>query len=385
MASFFSLLRYSFGNEDWRTEEAALDIKPEDEVLCITASGDRPLNLLNRECLKMVSIDANPVQNHLLNLKAAAMQSFDYPEYLAFLGAAPCSNRKTMLKKVLPLLSDQSANFWIKHSKMIEKGIIYQGTVERLTALIAKIFSLTRGAKVKRLFAMQDIEEQREFVRNEWDSYLWRQTFKILLNPMISRYFVNDPGLANVGSNIKAGTYIYNRIQASLERDLANRNPLLSLLLRGTVSKEAFSPYLTNEGIHQIKKHLSRLEVHTSDIVGYLDSFQGPSFDVFSFSDIVSYMTYPSFVKLLENMIKTAKPGARFCLRQFLSTYEIPPHLKPFFVRDHSLETMLEHQDNCFVYRFMVGTISHAHAYQEVQSQIDQDVPSEELCDALIS
>ena len=57
--------------------------------------------------------------------------------------------------------------------------------------------------------------------------------------------------------------------------------------------------------------------------------------------------------------MKTAKPGARFCLRQFLSSYEIPPHLRKHFVRDLSLERKLEDVDNCFVYRFMVGNIHH--------------------------
>ena len=52
MTFFFSRLSYSFGNEDWRTEKRALGIRPHDQVLCITASGDRPLNLLARDYVK---------------------------------------------------------------------------------------------------------------------------------------------------------------------------------------------------------------------------------------------------------------------------------------------------------------------------------------------
>lgn len=357
MTRFFSQLRYSIGNEDWRTEEEALDIKPQDQVLCITASGDRPLNLLNRECQKIVCVDANAAQNHLLELKKAAMQVLDYDDYISFLGAARGNNRKKTLRAVLPHMQPNAAEFWLRNHRMVERGVLYQGSVERLTSVLAKIFAITRGSKIRRLFAMKDLDEQKKFVREEWDSYIWRKTLNLFLNPLISRFIIHDPGLANVGSNIKAGNYICERIHASLDRELANKNLLLSLILRGKVSHEAYSPYLTKEGIQRIKTRLSSLEIHTTDLLDYLDSISGPAFNTFSLSDIASYMSYANFVRLLRNMIKTAKPGARFCLRQFLSSYEIPGDLRPHFIRDAALERKLEQQDNCFVYRFMVGTI----------------------------
>lgn len=358
MASFFSLLRYSFGNEDWRTEEEALDIKPEDTILCITASGDRPLNLLTRRCQKIVCIDANPVQNYLLELKAAAMKVLDHEDYLAFLGATASENRRMLLQLLYPQLSPKAALFWKEHEKMVEKGILYQGTVERLTGMVAKLLALLRGGKVEKLFAINDLEEQRRYVRDHWDSYFWRKTLNILLNPIISRFLIKDPGLINVGSDIKAGSYIYERIQESLTRELANKNPLLSLILRGKVGPAAYSPYLTESGISVIKHSLSALEIHTTNVLDYLESTPEHTFDAFSLSDIASYMSYPNFVRLLTLLIKTAKPGARFCLRQFLSSYEIPSHLQPYFKREEALEKRLTKEDNCFVYRFTVGSIT---------------------------
>jgi S-adenosylmethionine-diacylglycerol 3-amino-3-carboxypropyl transferase len=61
MANFYSRLSYSFGNEDWLTEHKALQIQPTDSVLCVTASGDRPLNLLTKELKALVAVDANPL------------------------------------------------------------------------------------------------------------------------------------------------------------------------------------------------------------------------------------------------------------------------------------------------------------------------------------
>lgn len=363
MTRFFSLLRYSFGNEDWRTEEEALEIQPQDHVLCITASGDRPLNLLTRECQKMVCLDANPVQNYLLHLKVAAMKALDYEAYLSFLGATPDKDRLLTLEYLVPFMDPGAAKFWKRHKRMISKGVLYQGAVERLTNNIAaNFFALTRGKKVKRLFAMDSIEEQRKFLHEEWDSYFLRKIFNLVLNTFLSRIIIEDPGLTNFGSEVKPGNYIYDRIHASLERELAKKNPLLSLILKGKVSHEGFSPYLTEIGVQAIKPRLSVLEIRTMDVLTYLESLSEPTFDVFSLSDVSSYLSYPNFIRLLKGIIKTAKPGARFCLRQFLSSYEIPPNLQSYFVRDKSLENRLEQLDNCFVYRFMVGTVSTAPA-----------------------
>ncbi len=358
MGKFFSLLRYSFGNEDWRTEEEALDIQPNDTILCITASGDRPLNLLKRECQKIVSVDANPLQNHLLQLKASALQVLEYKEYLSFIGANQGRNRHLILKNLLPFMNEEAAKYWNAHQKKIVKGILYQGTLERLTYFISRFFAVFRGKKIKRLFSFNNIEDQRKFLRDEWDRPLLRKLFNLVLNTFLSRVIIEDPGLINYGKDIKPGDYIYDRIYATLERELAKKNPLLSLILRGRVSSEAYPPYLTEEGTRAIKQRLACLEIKTANVISYLESIKKPTFDIFSLSDVPSYLSYSDFVRLLEGIVKTAKPGARFCLRQFLSTYEIPEHLQSYFVRDKSLERRLERLDNCFVYRFITGTIA---------------------------
>lgn len=358
MSNFFSRLSYSFGNEDWRTESAALRLQPDDEVLCITASGDRPLNLLYQPCKKIVSIDANPIQNHLLHLKAAAMKELSFSDYLGFLGASDFSGRTAILQKLSSSMDHDAAQFWRSRLKMIEKGVLYQGEVERLSKVVAKGASLLQRKKLKRLFEMDNLEEQQRFLKEEWNGKFWESLLRIVLNPLISWLFIEDPGLTNVASSIKPGKYIYHRMHESLHRDLAKKNLLLSMLLQGKVSPEAYPPYLLEDGTEAIRDRLHRLEIKTMDVIEYLESLEGPTFDAFSLSDIISYLKPPQHMRLYQAMIKTAKPGARFCLRQFLSAKELPEAVQPHFKRDKALESELEQKDNCFVYRFMVGHLS---------------------------
>lgn len=358
MKRFFTRLNYSFGNEDWRVEQKALQIQSSDHVLCITASGDRPLHLLLDDCKQLTSIDANPVQNYLLKLKGAAIQTLPYEEYLQFLGAMPSKNREKSFRTVVKALDAESARFWIDQNKKVSKGIIYQGDVERLTKLVSFCAKVVRGGKVKRLFEIENIEEQREFVRTVWDTYLMRKTFEVALNKFLMRNLDIDPGLySHVDPNIKLGRYIYERMLSSLEVGLAKENMLISLIFRGFVGKEAFPPYLKMEGYASIRQRLDRLHIKTKNALEYLAEAPSESIDRFSMSDIASYMDEDAFNTMIRHIYRTARPGARFCIRQFSSNHHIPLEFENRLQRDYDLEKTLEKEDSCFVYRFMVGTI----------------------------
>lgn len=362
MSNFFSRLSYSFGNEDWETEHRALSIQPGDRVLCITASGDRPLHVLLDRCQEVVTVDSNGIQNDLLELKCLALRELDYDHYLRFLGAEHETShyRKETLKKLLPHMNSHAAHYWSTHQKMVGKGVLYQGLIEKWTTIISSVFGITRGAKVNQLFSYNNIIDQRKFVKSkEWDSPMMRKAFHYILNPRFIRHFLKDPGLYNhLPDSIGVGMYLYNRINHCLSHCLAKESPLISLILKGKVYPEGYPPYLTEKGFHIIKKRLNNLIPKTSDVIDYLELQPENSFDCFSLSDVASYMNEASFRRLLKAVLRTAKPGARFSLREFLSHHHFPKELESNFLRNPSLEKKLEKEDRCFVYRFIVGKIA---------------------------
>lgn len=359
MPTFFKRLNYSFGNEDWNTEHRALKIRAGDRVLCITASGDRSLHVLLDNPKEVISVDANPLQNSLLNLKMLAMQQLDYKTYLSFLGATPGHNRSVCLDLLLKSMDAEARDFWQKQRPAIERGILYQGVIESITRKSAMICRLLRPNKVNQLFKIRDLKEQQSFVRKKWDTFLWRKAFDIGLHPVVNRFFNDDPGLvAHVPSSLHIGSFIYGRMLNCLNRHLACESSLVSLILKGEVGAEAFPPYLTSKGIQEIRKRLDRVKCKTANVIDYLEEAPDNYFDAFSLSDIASYMSEHDFVRLSHAVHRTAKPGARFSMRQFLTFRQIPASLREVFHRDEDLEHQLEEEDRCFVYRFFVGKIA---------------------------
>jgi S-adenosylmethionine-diacylglycerol 3-amino-3-carboxypropyl transferase len=360
MPSFFSRLSYSLGNEDWETEKLALQVCPGNNILCVTGSGDRALHCLLTGAAEVIAIDANPLQNHLLELKAAALRQLDFDDYLGFLGAVPSAKRMELLPKVSAGISAAAAGSWTNKKAFIAAGVLYQGYIERCCAIVANVIGKLRGKKVERLFEATSLEEQRSLVDSEWNSWSWRKAFDLAFHPRLklAKRWVQDPGLhEQLAPRMHVGRYLYQRIDAYLHRGLARESIIMSLFLLGKARPECFPPYLTPSGWQQIRTGLDRLKVRTQDIVEYLRTAPECSIDRFSLSDIASYMSPRQFGDLARELYRCAQDGARFCIRQFLSDHPLPAELSNHTVRDHALEKELEQRDRCFVYRYIIGTI----------------------------
>ncbi len=358
MRQFYSRLSYSFGNEDWETEHKALKIQPDDRILCVTASGDRPLNLLREDLQEIITIDSNPLQNALFNLKKTALAHLSNAEYLAFLGIHPHINRLETYRKLESKLSAPSPAIWSRHLDKISAGVVYEGTLERLLKRCSNVIRSFRGGKIDRLFRCDDLEEQRQFLEREWHSYLWKKTFELALHPLITRFFIRDPGLYEyVDPSIHVGNYLHNRLHSSLNRCLAKESILISLIFKGSVDTKYLPPYLSEKELEVIRPRLNRIQSKTCDLISFLEKSPPNYFDCFSTSDVASYLSKEDFHRMIQVIYNAAKPGARFCMRQFLSNHQIPPAFKHSFKRNPELEKQLEKEDRCFVYRFLVGTI----------------------------
>ncbi len=355
--AFFDSLNYSSVNEDWRTEARGLRLEPGVRTLCITGSGDRPLDLLAVAPLEIVAIDASPPQNHLLRLKLAALTALDYESYVAFLGLEPssASARRAILRRLSPELPPASREFWRDHGRLVERGVLYQGRFERFFRGMSRVARALRGRDVEALFSFEDLEAQRRFVRERWDRPWWRATYALLCRPGVFRWFYGDPAYyAHVA--VPVGRYLYDRMLAALERFPARESFMLSLVLRGRLSEHDLPPYLTPEGQRVIRERLGRLTIVDGDLIRAMSAAEPASFARFSLSDVPSYLDAGAFRTLWSGIARAAAPGSRVVVRQFLTRYTLPPETERWLRREPELEAALETDDRAFAYTFIVGS-----------------------------
>lgn len=354
--AYFHTINFSSQNEDWHTESRALDLCAGDVVACVTGSGDRPLNLLaSCEVGKIVAIDCDPVQNHLLELKVAAIMVLDYVDYLRFLGQHHAEKewRLATFAQLRSRLTEEAGAYWALHQEDIELGVLYRGRFERYFARIACLASLIRPGTLKRIFEFDDLDEQRTFLREVWDKRPWRWMFRVLLHPFVSRLFYRDPAYFEHVS-VPVGDYLYDRILAYLDTHLASESFMLNLIFRGRLDDSNLPPYLTEAGHRALRERSERLSTVTANLAEHFASVNARTYTKYSLSDVPSYLKKGELLNLLNAICFSATDQARVVIRQFLTTYPLPDHLHNVFPRNHELEHQCARDDQAFAYSFII-------------------------------
>jgi S-adenosylmethionine-diacylglycerol 3-amino-3-carboxypropyl transferase len=357
---FFETLNYSAVNEDWRTEASALRIEAGDVVLCVTGSGDRPLDLLALDPppARVLAVDLGPAQSHLLALKVAALCRLDYDAYAAFLGlrSAPAPDRLRTLRALATDLTAEARRYWEEHARSVAEGVLYAGRFERFYGQVSRLARLLRPRAVRTLFELGDLEAQRAFVREVWDAPWWRRAFELCCHPALLRFAFGDPGFYQ-HADVALGPYAWKRIRAGLQTHLARESFMMGLLFLGRLPPGDLPPYLTRDGVQTILARLDRLDVATADVIALMRDGPPGRFTRFSLSDVPSYLSVADFERLLDAVLHAAAPGARVCIRQFLTRRRLPDRLAVRLAREPELEARLAREDRSIVYDFIVAQV----------------------------
>lgn len=119
---------YAFTWEDPRIDHRLLKIGDDDVVLCVTSAGDNVLDYLyNANPRRVHAVDLNPNQNHLLELKVAALQSLPYAQVWELFGEGRFpAFREALITKFSPHMSSQACQYWFNHGDTFSSRGLYE-------------------------------------------------------------------------------------------------------------------------------------------------------------------------------------------------------------------------------------------------------------------
>lgn len=355
---FFEKINYSASNEDSESERIALQINPEDTVLCITGSGARSLDLLIDSPKQIVSIDFNASQNHLLELKIAAFKTLSYEEMLSFFGVRTATNRLETFKRLESLLSNEANAFWSVNLKDIERGIIYCGTWEKLLKGMLR-FAFFRKSIIRKLFSANTLSEQSEIWKAKWNNGVWRFFLKIMSNRFLWVKIIREPGAQLIPKEFSVYDYMNNRLEHMSSRFQLKNNHFANLIFQGKYSENCILPHhLQEQNFERIKANIDRIQIVTDSLLDYLPEHEN-RFTKFSLSDFSSYAPTEMYSAIWNAVITSAEPSALFCERHFLVKRN--PEMQ--FVnlrRNTDMENKLNLQDESFIYTFCTGEITQS-------------------------
>jgi len=348
---FFAQVR-----EDPRAEIAALAPSAGKTLVVVSSGGCTALSLLASGAGRVVAVDLNRAQNHLVELKAAACQ-LGARDAIAFLGAQPSTTRAATYAALRASLSPPARRYWDERPRQIGAGVLGAGVSERFIGAVvsALILAVHPRSRVDRLLGCRTLAEQRALFAHEWDTWRWRALFTLLCNRLVlgntypSQFFehVENPSFA---------LHFRRCAEHALTELPAASNYFLHQMLTGsypTDEPDGVPPYLSDAGAKSVATG-ERLQLIDGGMTEYLRRCPAASVHGFALSNICEWMTPAQIDALFREVVRTAAPGARLVYRNFVDWTELPAWCERV-APDEALGVRLSLEDRSVVQRRVVA------------------------------
>lgn len=355
--SFFKKIPYSICWEDFDIIQKALKVKKDDIVVSITSAGCNVLNFLLYNPKKIISVDFNPNQNYILQLKISAIKNLEHKQFLELLGVNPSKNRIELYKKIKKNLPKETQTFWDKNIKFIKKGLTYSGRQEKYIHAIGQYLRYLKGEKVLiDLLQCKTIDEQIEFFDKKIRDTSWNLFFTLVYNKPVM-LIVKDKLVFNQVKDNDYHKKFRKRVEEAARQIPTRNNPFMSFALLGYYLNENYYPhYLKKKNFETLKNRVNRIEIKTGAIQDILFQLPSNSIDKFNLSNVLDWTTKNQFKKLLYEVKRVGKNKSRFCYFNTLMKRHIP---KIEGIKSYKKEANnLLKQDKAFLYEnFEIGEI----------------------------
>jgi S-adenosylmethionine-diacylglycerol 3-amino-3-carboxypropyl transferase len=354
--SFERTLNFTSANEDGASELAALALSQRDRVLCLTASGGRPLDLLLGDPGQLIALDLNVAQNQLLALKIAAIRVLDDDALLAYLGILPSDRRLALHARVSAALPPETRAFWDARLGVIRRGVWYAGRWEKVLRFGAFGTGLLRGRHVEALFAASSLEHQAEIWTRHFDDGVWRAAIRLLSQRWFWTRVIGEPGGAFLPPAATCEARLAGRFNHAAHNLLFRESDFAWLIFLGRHDRAALPLHLRPEALPLVRARLDRIQIVHGGLSDLGDDRFG-AFDAYSLSDFGSYCRPSDYDACWRGVLASARPGARYCERVFMNPLtpaaDIQARLSPM----PDTGAALTAADRAFIYDIRCGTI----------------------------
>ena len=355
--------------EDPAVDSQALQVGEGDSVLSVTSGGCNTLALALPGPSRVLAVDLNSSQNHLLALKIAALRVLDPSEMLELAGAVPSDRREKLYEACRPWLLLESRFFWEEHRQLIRGGLLGCGRYERYLNLFRKILLLIHGRRtLEALFEERDREGRERFFREHWDTPTWRTLFRVFFSRTVLGRAGLDPSFFTFVDDIGGFGEHFLRLARHAMVDLEPRkNPFLAwIMLRRFPSDESLPLWLRPELHGRLRQNVDRIEIMTAELGEALALQPGDSIDAFNFSNVFEWVSSEAFSALHDEIHRVGRDGARLCYRNLLVRRSTPAGERERYTRDPEHAARLLEADRSFVYRHLeVASVVKADASLE--------------------
>ena len=316
--------------EDPRLEIEALEPEAEDSIVIVGSGGCTALSLLAAGAGQVTAVDMNRAQNHLIELKLAALTVLSRAESLALLGVTESTAfaRLAAYEALRAHLTPEAVAYWDAQRRAVAGGVLNAGVTERFiraVTLALRVFVHPR-ARVERMLACESVDAQRSLFEREWNTARWRTFFHLLLNRMVFGRAYDPAFFAHLERPSFADHFRRQADHAFTELEVRD-NYFLHHMLTGRYPlgvAGGLPPYLSEEGHPAAEMSRERLVLVDGTFTDHLRTLPDGSVSGFALSNICEWLAPRDVDALFAEVVRTAVPNARLCFRNFVGWTEVP-------------------------------------------------------------
>ncbi|KAG0266620.1 hypothetical protein DFQ27_009627 [Actinomortierella ambigua] len=310
---------YAFTWEDPRIDLSVLNLTKDDTMFVITSAGDNALEYaLKGQPARIHCVDMNPCQNHLLELKLAAISHLDYTDFWQMFGEGQHGGFfRLLLDRLSPYMSSAAVQFWYKnkanfHSNFYETG--YSG----LALVVYKWLIAARGLQpaMDEMSTTNSIESQRR---------LWEETIKPATMPAwLVNWVLSHPAflwnalgvpinqMKMILDEGSALDYIYDTLDPVMTRSLFKDDQYFyNLVINRRYTPTSCPSYLTEQGFNELKQEgrLDSFKLHTDSILNVLRSLKDGELTKAVLMDHMDWFNYKDAEEEIREVARVIRRG----------------------------------------------------------------------------
>jgi len=341
--------------EDPEMDRRAFNLTPADTVVSISSAGCNPLNFLCQSPKKLISIDGNPAQNAILELKLAGIATLDHDTFFdIFAARRPAVVLDVYGSKLRPRLSARSRAFWDENLWMAARGLYLFGRMGLFCRILRRFVGLLglRREVIESFFELRSLAEQEEWYTRYAAPKLWGPWSRrfVMFRPLLYLAGVHPEQYRLVDGRHDMYEYVKERVEHALTKVPIYDNYFLSLAVTGRFRDYRVPPYLLPENFETLRNNLDRVQVVNGWLGPFLDTQPEGSITKFNLLDIFDWMTPALFGSTLQSALRAAAIGATMIYRSGSYELDPPPSIIEHVERHDELARKLLSQDRSATY-----------------------------------
>lgn len=298
-----STIVFNDAREDPAIDRIALDLKSNDRMLVITSAGCNVLDYLLCGVEHIDSVDLNPLQNALLELKIAGIRKLDYDEFFKIFGKGCHEKINSIYRdKLRAELSLRSRNFWDRKIKLFSGrgnggSFYFSGPCGRFSRIINFYIDYCVGlrSEVESIFACRDLLEQKQIYEHSIRDKFWGRLIRWVANRDLTLAMLGVPPAQRRqierGYSGGISAFIQSRIENVFTKIPLIDNYHWRIYLFGAYTEDCSPEYLKPQNFERLKSGLvDRVSIHTGSVAEFL-SYPGRAINKFVLLDHLDWLS----------------------------------------------------------------------------------------------